>query len=79
MGFVGTVTREIQIQEVLKLLSARLQNGADLYRQNLKLTIGYMNYLSRIIVGSARRSNWSILNEINPEYSLEGLMLKLKL
>ena len=27
----------------------------------------------------ARRSNWSILKEINPEYSLKGLMLKLKL
>ena len=27
----------------------------------------------------ARRSNRSILREINPEYSLEGLMLKLKL
>ena len=26
----------------------------------------------------ARRSNHSILKEINPEYSLEGLMLKLK-
>ena len=26
-----------------------------------------------------RRSNWSILKEINPKYSLEGLMLKLKL
>ena len=28
---------------------------------------------------TARKSNQSILNEINPEYSLEGLMLKLKL
>ena len=28
---------------------------------------------------TARRSNQSILMEINPEYSLEGLMLKLKL
>ena len=28
---------------------------------------------------SARRSNQSILKEINPEYSLEGLRLKLKL
>ena len=28
---------------------------------------------------SARRSNQSILREISPEYSLEGLMLKLKL
>ena len=27
----------------------------------------------------ARRSNQSILKEINPEYSLEGLMLKVKL
>ena len=28
---------------------------------------------------TARRSNQSILKELNPEYSLEGLMLKLKL
>ena len=28
---------------------------------------------------TARRTNQSILNEISPEYSLEGLMLKLKL
>ena len=28
---------------------------------------------------TARRSNQSTLKEVNPEYSLEGLMLKLKL
>ena len=28
---------------------------------------------------TARRSNWSILKEIIPEYSLEGLMLQVKL
>ena len=28
---------------------------------------------------TTRRSNLSILEEINPEYSLEGLMLKMKL
>ena len=28
---------------------------------------------------TARRPNWSILRESNPEYSLEGLMLKLNL
>ena len=28
---------------------------------------------------TARKSNQSILKEINPEYSLEGLMLRLKL
>ena len=32
-----------------------------------------------IIPWAARRSNQSILKEISPEYSLEGLMLKLKL
>ena len=28
---------------------------------------------------TARRSNQSVLKEISPDYSLEGLMLKLKL
>ena len=31
------------------------------------------------VLCTARRSNQSILKEISPEYSLEGLMLKLKL
>ena len=31
------------------------------------------------VSSTARRSNQSILKEISPEYSLEGLMLKLKL
>ena len=31
------------------------------------------------VLWTARRSNQSILREINPEYSLEGLMLKLKI
>ena len=31
------------------------------------------------VLWTARRSNRAILQEINPEYSLEGLMLKLKL
>ena len=30
------------------------------------------------VLWTTRRSNWSILKEISPEYSLEGLMLKLK-
>ena len=32
-----------------------------------------------IVLWTARRSNQSILRVINPEYSLEGLMLKLSL
>ena len=31
------------------------------------------------VLWTARRSNQSILKEINPEYSLKGLILKLKL
>ena len=31
------------------------------------------------VPGTAKRSNQSILKEINPEYSLERLMLKLKI
>ena len=31
------------------------------------------------VLWTARRSNKSIVKEINPEYSLEGLMLKLRL
>ena len=35
--------------------------------------------LTEAVPWTARRSKQSILKEINPEYSLEGLMLKLKL
>ena len=36
-------------------------------------------YTSNIMCIFARKSSQSILREINPEYSLEGVMLKLKL
>ena len=35
--------------------------------------------LEKTLPWTARTSNQSILKEIHPEYSLEGLMLKLKL
>ena len=38
-----------------------------------------MQYFASVQAWPARRSNQSILKEISPEYSLEGLMLKLKL
>ena len=39
-----------------------------------------LNWIKLILVSvTARRSNQHILKEISPEYSLEGLMLKLKL
>ena len=37
----------------------------------------YVVYIIRLWV-TGKRSNQSILKEISPEYSLEGLMLKLK-
>ena len=40
--------------------------------------LGYWRRALRVL-WIARRSNQSILKEISPEYSLEGLMLKLKL
>ena len=40
--------------------------------------LGHWRRLLRV-PWTARRSNQSILKEISPEYSLEGLMLKLKL
>ena len=40
---------------------------------------GFQTWLWILLGVEARRSNQSILKEINPEYSLEGLMLKLKL
>ena len=42
------------------------------------LVLWYRRRLLRV-PWAAKRSNQSILKEINPEYSLEGLMLKLKL
>ena len=40
--------------------------------------LGYWKRVLRV-PWTAKRSNQSILKEINPEYPLEGLMLKLKL
>ena len=45
----------------------------------LKYGIGECPKGHKYVPWTARRSNQSILKEISPEYSLEGLMLKLKL
>ena len=51
----------------LKKAEHRRINAFQLWRRFLRVS------------WAVRRSNQSILKEINPEYSLEGLMLKLKL
>ena len=48
------------------------------HRRTDAFKLWYWRRLLRI-PWTARRSNQSILKEINPKYSLEGLMLKLKL
>ena len=46
------------------------------YNVNIKRI---QNHILLKVPWTARKSNQSILKEINPKYSLEGLMLKLKL
>ena len=48
------------------------------HRRTETFELGCWGRLSRV-PWTARRSNQSILKEVNPEHSLEGLMLKLKL
>jgi len=47
-------------------------------KESMLSKLGCWRRLLRV-TWTARRPNQSILKEINPEYSLEGLMLKLKL
>ena len=48
------------------------------HRRNDASELGHWRRFLRVPL-TARRQNQSIIKEINPEYSLEGLMLKLKL
>ena len=48
------------------------------HQRNDAFELWWWKRLSRV-TWTARRSNQSILKEISPAYSLEGLMLKLKL
>ena len=60
------------------------QGSPRFLKMNSKQWLIYIEFLSAlprliIITVMRKRSNQSILKEISPEYSLEGLMLKLKL
>ena len=61
----------------LKICCHRLTQGVDHQRIDA-LELWCWRRLLRVL-WTAERSNQSILKEINPEYSLEGLMLKLEL
>ena len=73
----------LQVSE-LKFLVNKYANMLPVYKE-LLANNGYFDFVLRCwrrllrVPWTARRSNQSILKEINPEYPLEGLMLKLKL
>ena len=50
----------------------------SLKRNSIK-HLGFFSFVKRAIPCTERRSNQSILKEISPGISLEGMMLKLKL
>ena len=56
-----------------------ITNSMDMNLSKLQEIVEDREVWCAIIHGVAKRSNQSILKEINPDYSLEGLMLKLKL
>ena len=66
------------ILENIKKFKKHFHNRFKLSLIALKKSLRYTFLMIRV-PWTARRSNESILKEANPEYSLEGLMLKLKL
>ena len=66
---------------VFPVVMFRCENWTIKKAENQRIDGFYLWCWSRLfrIPWIARRSNQSILKEISPEYSLEGLMLKLKL
>ena len=61
-----------------RILTTGLAKELKQFISKILLKITFSALLVRV-PWTARRSNQSILKEISPEYSLEGLMLKLKL
>ena len=60
-------------EEELKTLLMKVKEESE--KADLKFSIQKM----KVMAWTSRTSNQSILREFGPEYSLEGLMLKLKL
>ena len=63
------------------VVTYRCENWTIMKAEHWRIDAFEQWYLRRLlrVPWTARRSNQSILKEIDPEYSLEGLMLKLKL
>ena len=84
LRYADDITLMAESEEELKSLLMKVKEenekvGAKLSTKELMLfELWCWRRLLRV-PWTARRSNQSILKEISPEYSLEGLMLKLKL
>ena len=79
MSFSSSVKQEFSLTRFLygALLSFNIFDAEILKCGWIRFNWCYRRLLR--VPWTARRSNQSILKEISPEYSLEGLMLKLKL
>ena len=66
---------------VFPVVMYRCENWMIKKAEHQRIDVFELYYWRRLlrVLWTARRSNQSILKEISPEYSLEGLMLKLKL
>ena len=67
--------------QCLKLWASTAGGTGSILSRGIKILHFELWYWRRLlrVPRTARRSNQSVLKEISPEYSLEGLMLKLKL
>ena len=79
------ITLPTKVHIVKVIVFAALMYGCESWtinkskcRRTDAFELWYWRRLLRV-PGTARRSNHSILKEISPEYSLEGLLIKLKL
>jgi len=82
--FLGCkITEDGDCSYKIKRHFAPWKESYDKSKQHIKKQRYYLAdkvpYNQRFSSGCARRSKQSTLKEINPEYSLEGLLLKLKL
>ena len=76
-----TLPTKVQIAMVFPVVMYRCENWTIKKAEPQRIDVFKLSCWRRLLRGpwTTRRSNQSILKEINPEYSLEGLILKLNL